>query len=280
MEGTLCLYNQSGFCRYGDMCRKHHVHEVCSTSNCKNKSCRQRHPKPCRHFKTEVSCKFGDLCAYKHETSTEQRNVNDLVNKLKVLEDTVNYMNIKIGTLETEIQNIKNKKVSQTSEFSCEKCDYKASSNTVLKRHTTNKHKHISFTPEKDRSVLEVEDIVKVVSPSEKRSEPQADLMERAEALFCPPPPVDTDLKQHTPQELKTSGNVNNSNDLKCDICEFTASSSKSLHGHKKIIHEEKENVSCKQCDYSANNAEHLKQHMYLFHTPSQSHFNWLQHLQ
>ena len=121
-----------------------------------------------------------------------------------------------------------------------------------------------------------------VVSPSEKRSEPQADLMKRE--LFCPPPPVDADLVQHTPQELETSGNVNNSSDLKCDICEFTASSSKGLHEHKKIIHEEKDNVTCEQCDYSANNAEDLEQHMYLFHTPhstpSQSHFNWLQLLQ
>ena len=53
-----------------------------------------------------------------------------------------------------------------------------------------------------------------MVSPSEKRSEPKTDLMERAEALFCSPPPVDADLKQHTPEELKTSENVNNSNDL------------------------------------------------------------------
>ena len=197
MEGILFLYNQSGFCRYGDMCHKHHVHEVCFTSNCKIKSCSQRHPKPCRHFKTETSCKFGDLCAYKHETSTDQKNVNDLVNKLTVLEDTVNSMNLKIGTLKTEIKNIKNQKVSQTSEFSCDKCDYKVSSNTVLKRHTTNKHKHISLTPEKERSVLKVEDFVKVVSQSEKRFEPQADLMERAEALFSPSPPVDADLVRH-----------------------------------------------------------------------------------
>ena len=107
-----------------------------------------------------------------------------------------------------------------------------------------------------------------MVSPSEKRSEPEADLMERAEALFWPPPPVDADLIQHTPKELETSGNVNNSNNLKCDLCEFTASFSKGLPGLMKIIHEKNENVSCKQCNYSANNAEHLKQLMYLFHTP------------
>ena len=78
------------------------------------------------------------------------------------------------------------------------KCDFKAGSNNVLKHHI-NEQKHVSLTSEKKRSVLEVDDLVKVVSPSEKRSEPQADLIERAEALFCPPPPVDEDLKQHTP---------------------------------------------------------------------------------
>ena len=106
----------------------------------------------------------------------------------------------------------------------------------------------------------------------------------RAEALFCPPPPVDADQNQYTPQEFETFKPVDNSSDFKCNICEFSASSFLGLKGHKKIIHEEKENVSCKQCEYIANNAEHLKQHMYLFHTPyltpSQSHFKWLQPLQ
>ena len=69
-----------------------------------------------------------------------------------------------------------------------------------------------------ERSVLEVEDLVKVVSSSEKRSEPQADLMERVDALFCPPPPVDADLKQHT----QTSGSVNNSNNFHCDMCDWS----------------------------------------------------------
>ena len=74
-------------------------------------------------------------------------------------------MNMKLGALENEIKQIKSKEDSKTSEFSCEKCDYQASSNTVLKRHISTKHKHKTLTPEKERSSIS-EKSVKAVSPS------------------------------------------------------------------------------------------------------------------
>ena len=146
MESTICLYFQSGFCKFGELCRKQHVSQICSSPNCNSKSCRHRHPKPCRNFNKFNFCKFGELCAYNHKVSKEQNNVIELVNKIINLENIVKDMNVKISSLENEIQNIKNTKDLQKSEFSCDKCDYTASSSIVLKRHKTFKHKLTTLT--------------------------------------------------------------------------------------------------------------------------------------
>ena len=81
-----------------------------------------------------------------------------------------------IASVEAEIKVKKNSDSTQKFEFFCEKCYYKVSSNTVLQRHTTNKHKHISLTPEKVRS-SDTADSIRLISPCEKRSEPPTDDM-------------------------------------------------------------------------------------------------------
>ena len=36
---TICKFNQSGYCKYGSHCRKHHVTEVCPNIQCTMASC-------------------------------------------------------------------------------------------------------------------------------------------------------------------------------------------------------------------------------------------------
>ena len=91
------------------------------------------------------SCKFGEQRAYNQELSKVHTDVTELVEKINNLENTVKAMNAKISSLETELQIIMNKTVSDKTEFSCDKCEYRASSKIVLKRHKTSKHKHISL---------------------------------------------------------------------------------------------------------------------------------------
>ena len=136
------MHYRSGFCKFGGFCQKQNVHQVCSIQNCNKKSCRERHPKTCKNFNTVKSCKFGDLCAYKHELSNEKKAANDLANQVKTLVDIVYSKSNNIAILEAEIKEIKSSDSTHISDFSCEKCNYKASSNTVLKRYTTTKHNH------------------------------------------------------------------------------------------------------------------------------------------
>ena len=61
-----CLFNDTGFCKFGDQCRKQHHKSVCFIMHC-NRNCNSRHPKPC---KFKAKCKFfsKQICAYKHVT--------------------------------------------------------------------------------------------------------------------------------------------------------------------------------------------------------------------
>ena len=96
MESTHCKYYQYGFCKFGDFCRKQHVKEVCSQKFCREKMCLKRHPKPCRNFKSALSCKFGDTCAYKHVTLNTHSDIDDLKANIKSLEGTITDMSQKI----------------------------------------------------------------------------------------------------------------------------------------------------------------------------------------
>ena len=65
-NNSKCFFNDSGFCKFGDECRKQHYKNVCSSQFC-DKTCNSRHPKLC---KFNERCKFNakEICAYKHVT--------------------------------------------------------------------------------------------------------------------------------------------------------------------------------------------------------------------
>ena len=56
-----------------------HPEIIFKTDNCIDKTCSDRHPKPCKHFKTG-SCKFRVSCEFTHEKSVEmeQKETEDV----------------------------------------------------------------------------------------------------------------------------------------------------------------------------------------------------------
>ena len=116
-EPTVCKYNQGGYCRYKLNCRKRHEDKTCpEADNCRSKECLYRHPKLCRNYSTEGSCKFGEDCAYKHKTQSDMSShmkevilkhydemtaIKDEVSQLKV---TVKEMESKINMLTQDIE--------------------------------------------------------------------------------------------------------------------------------------------------------------------------------
>ena len=80
-NNTKCLYNDSGFCKYGEKCRKTHHKSICLRNNC-DKKCNSRHPKPC---KFKAKCKFlaKAICAFNHEN--DEQDLDDLKRQIESL---------------------------------------------------------------------------------------------------------------------------------------------------------------------------------------------------
>ena len=106
----VCKHFQCGFCKFGESCQKQHIKDICLVQSCSSKSCVKRHPKNCKYFSIQQSCKFGDHCAYKHNSNSDKSENNKYLNKIIALEDSVEFMKKQICDLTEEVENIKSKK--------------------------------------------------------------------------------------------------------------------------------------------------------------------------
>ena len=101
---TLCKHFQTGYCKFGAHCRKVHVEENCKTGDCDRKTCRKRHPKSCKFFTLHQSCKFGNMCCYKHITGETK---SDLLSKqVNSLQATVDKLQSVVKDLEAKIMRL------------------------------------------------------------------------------------------------------------------------------------------------------------------------------
>ena len=82
----VCKYNQTGFCKYRQQCRRQHIPDICSTFPCTNNMCYLRNPRICKYYSALGRCKFGDSCLYLH-TSRFLTLENDISNlKSEIME--------------------------------------------------------------------------------------------------------------------------------------------------------------------------------------------------
>ena len=113
----VCKYNQTGFCKFREQCKKPHVNQVCENADCRKENCTRRHPKVCKHFNTKGKCRYKEECAYQH---VEQVNIE----KLFEIVSQVTITNHKeIGDLKEEVQELKTK--IKAMEKHIEKCTTK-----------------------------------------------------------------------------------------------------------------------------------------------------------
>ena len=213
----VCKHFQCGFCKFGESCKKQHIKHMCLIQSCTSKSCIKRHPKNCKYFSIQQSCKFGDHCAYKHNSSSDKSDHKKCQDKIAALEASFEFLKAQMYDLTEELDNIKSEKhkVNVDPSFECEICEYKASTKTVLKRHTTAKHKQNIPPPEKERNE-DLETSLTLLVPLE----------EREEVIYSPPQPVHKDFS-------KTSSSLH----FKCNICQHETVSEAALHGHKSLKH-------------------------------------------
>jgi hypothetical protein len=63
---VICKFNQFGYCKYKEMCRKQHENKKCENISCELKSCTLRQPKLYKFFREYCFCKFGEYCKFIH----------------------------------------------------------------------------------------------------------------------------------------------------------------------------------------------------------------------
>ena len=204
MEGELALKRLTESADFSDVTLAH----------CKSKACLKRHPKVCKFFTSFNSCKFGEHCAYKHVTSSKQDTIDELSVKLASLENAVKEITHRIECLEKVIEKLTKESKSSVP---CNQCDYKASSEVVLKRHITTKHKELEI----EREMPEGNDLQTSLPLEERAAEPNTSPPRAAgpsytyTCLICDDEYMGSEnFKNHMVMVHKLGGNTN-----KCFIC-------------------------------------------------------------
>ena len=95
-----CYHNNLGYCKFRQNCRYQHYHEVCPTTICKDKKCKFRHPKTCKHGN---DCKFYRLkcCLYSHKIFNRNKDLNDI--EVIKLEKEVEKLKLEIIKLKNDV---------------------------------------------------------------------------------------------------------------------------------------------------------------------------------
>ena len=77
-QDLICKFNQNGFCKFKQHCKKKHDNEICGNpSECKHETCEKRHPKICRYFSKDGNCRHGDKCSYLHKQKLNKKTTLD-----------------------------------------------------------------------------------------------------------------------------------------------------------------------------------------------------------
>ena len=104
-ESSTCQYFQTGFCKFRENCRNIHEHTICKEQHdFKAVGCSFRHPKVCRSFKNDGSCKFKDECAYNHKRNKDDKSMTEDDLKVSTLHQEVAHLKAKISQLENNIE--------------------------------------------------------------------------------------------------------------------------------------------------------------------------------
>ena len=165
-------------------------------------------------------------------------------------------MNNQIINLEKEISTFKKTPPSKII-FKCDECGDDASSETILKRHKTSKHKEHNPTPEKERSTEHDTSHQLLMSEDE-----------RAEALYSPPQPHDEDHIQITNTIAEKTVLQ-----FKCELCSFASIWPANLQSHLSFTHNPSiphtskwDYNKCYICNQVFNTSEFIKNHMIELH--------------
>ena len=104
-----CHHNDVGYCKNGNLCKKHHSEIVCEKRLCQTYNCENRHPRQCKFYAERGYCKFGTYCKYRHQNNlhaSKNSNLESLENKIMMLEENNKSMENRISEQHNKLENI------------------------------------------------------------------------------------------------------------------------------------------------------------------------------
>ena len=247
---TKCLFNDTGFCKFGEQCRKLHHKNICLILNC-DRNCNSRHPKPC---KFKAKCKFfsKQMCAYKHVTfASDDMELEALKKEVECLRLENERKQLDLDKLHDEISNSSAKEESSHQNIEV---------NELRENIKNLKAENLQLKNEVKIKDLELKD--KVANEAEIQNE---NIQLKNDIDLC--------LREN--EELKKTVAVKQ---IKWDSCEFQAKSSSGLKTHKTAKHQNSNRLNqepidykCSKCSENFKSKDDLNEHDALQHGPKSS---------
>ena len=246
-----CNYNDKGFCKFRDECRKQHFNTACEIQNC-DKQCRGRHPKPC---KNKERCRFfaKHICAYKH--------------------DTLGHDDAQLANLKTDIENLKYENERKLSEIAVIKKELKFLK-CCLENDNNDRKEESNDLRNQIESLKKLND--ELLKENEHLNKVNIDLGSKLDTK------VSSNESEMTNETLEEEANIGES--LNCKMCNFRARSHPGLKTHITAKHtvnrkfglQNKKNTItnnhdvesiCEECDETFSTKSELEIHLNILHT-------------
>ena len=182
--GPICKHNQSGFCKLGEKkCPMIHNNETCPRASCENASCEKRHPKICKYFALNNTCKFNKKCTYLHIENKTNVKLEIIEKEIVAMKDDIKKLTNIVKDMTVKLQEvIDSRNSSSEKRFSCDQCSYSSKNSSTLRNHKKKKHEDIQQLDAND--TLEKEDAPESESSGDD-SYSESDYDEETEDFTC-----------------------------------------------------------------------------------------------
>ena len=281
---NVCRYNKYGYCKFGEICRKLHVDELCVESACDQITCDKRHPKECKYYTNYRRCKFNP-CKFAHKENIHDVKFEELVAKVDTIEETlkakqnvelkIKEMDDRLEVLQREIKVIESGMTEKQQ--AVDKVEFENFVRCVenkVERFECNLTTMRKALSEKDNTIEKLEKrIDEVVNVSEKQSVKIEQLVKKIKEISevavipiqkfkCRNCDFETTsekgLKQHTSKKHTKSEYKGTT--FRCEDCFFLGNSKETLEIHKGKHHTD--NFECGLCENTFGNRENLDIHL------------------
>ena len=241
MEGV-CSHQKFGFCKFKETCKNQHLKEICEDLlACPNtKGCHKRHPRECKRYAVERFCRFGDGCAYSHQTQSkvfDTNNHTEIDKKVVELEKKVDKMSDKIVQLETKIKQME------------------------LKEGAVHKDKQSDKKVDKLKESTEIKDDSN--DPAQKKSK----IKEKKVSLFK----FGAEARQKVVENINSKENYKSSMKFQCEQCDYMCEKHTILKKHMNSNHTDQK---CKVCRKEFKTSMELVRHVAKEHHEEEEEWN------